>query len=110
MSWNGYLQIGVYLATLLLLVKPLGWYMARVYDHQPVGLDRVLGPVERLLYRLAGVLPTQEMGWKSYAGAMLLFNALGFCCSMHCCVCKIGCRSIPCSCPPPPLIWPSIPR
>jgi K+-transporting ATPase ATPase A chain len=78
MTLNGLLQIGFYMAVLLFLVKPLGWYMARVYEQQPVGLDRVLGPVERLLYRLAGVEPTAEMDWKMYAGAMLLFNALGF--------------------------------
>ena len=78
MTVNNLLQIGVYLAILLLLVKPLGWYMARVYELQPVGLDRVLEPVERLLYRVSGVEPAAEMGWKTYAVAMLLFNALGF--------------------------------
>jgi K+-transporting ATPase ATPase A chain len=78
MTVNNLLQIGVYLAVLLLLVKPLGWYMARVYEQQPVGLERVLGPVERLLYRVSGVDATAEMGWKTYAAAMLFFNALGF--------------------------------
>lgn len=78
MTPNGLLQIGVYLAVLLALVKPLGWYMARVYDYQPVGVERLLGPVERLLYRLAGVKPEQEMGWSTYAAAMLLFNGVGF--------------------------------
>jgi K+-transporting ATPase A subunit len=52
MSANGWLQIGVYLLALLALVKPLGWYMARVYEGKPCGLDRALGPVERLFYRL----------------------------------------------------------
>ena len=77
MTLHGVFQIGFYMLVLLLLVKPLGWYMARVYEQQPVWLDRGLGPVERLIYRLAGVQPTAEMGWKSYAAAMLLFNALG---------------------------------
>ena len=51
------LQMALLLAALLLLVKPLGSYMARVYGSRPCGLDRVLGPVERLIYRLAGVNP-----------------------------------------------------
>jgi K+-transporting ATPase ATPase A chain len=78
MSVNGWLQIGFYMAILLLLVKPLGWYMARVYEQQSVGLERVLGPVERWMYRLAGVQSQEEMDWKSYASALLLFNAAGF--------------------------------
>jgi potassium-transporting ATPase potassium-binding subunit len=78
MTSNSFLQIGFYLLVLLLLVKPLGWYMARVYEQQPVGLDRVLRPVERLLYWVSGAQPDAEMNWKTYAGAMLLFNCLGF--------------------------------
>jgi K+-transporting ATPase ATPase A chain len=77
MTANGLLQIGLYLVLLLALVKPLGWYMARVYQGEPIGLDRVLGPVERFLYRLAGVRPEQEMDWKRYAVAMLLFSGAG---------------------------------
>jgi K+-transporting ATPase ATPase A chain len=74
---NGWLQLAFYLAVLLALVKPLGAYMARVYEGQRLGLDRVLGPVEHLLYRVCGVRPDVEMGWKAYAAAMLLFNAFG---------------------------------
>lgn len=77
MTVNGFVQIGFFLLVLLALAKPLGWYMARVYDGQPVGLDRVLRPVERLIYRLCGTSEDQEMDWKAYAVAMLLFNALG---------------------------------
>jgi len=77
MSLNGYLQIGLYLAVLLLAAKPLGSYMARVYEGQPTLLSRALGPFERLLYRLLGTRETDEMGWKRYALAMLLFNGLG---------------------------------
>ena len=54
-----------------------GEYMSRVYQGEPVFLSRILGPIERLVYRLVGVKPTEEMGWKTYAGAMLLFNLLG---------------------------------
>ena len=77
MTVQGILQIVLYLAVLLALVKPLGWYMARVYEGRPCGLDRVLGPLERLIYRLAGVRRDGEMKWTTYAWAMLLFNALG---------------------------------
>src|SRR5712691_4394400 len=51
--------------------------MARVSENRRIALDRVLGPVERLIYRLSGIHPGDEMGWKTYAIAMLLFNFLG---------------------------------
>jgi K+-transporting ATPase ATPase A chain len=62
---------------LLLLVKPLGAFMARVYQRERTFLDPVLGPIERLLYRLSGVRADEEMNWKIYAIALILFNALG---------------------------------
>jgi K+-transporting ATPase ATPase A chain len=77
MTLNGYVQLGLYLAVLLALVRPLGRYMARVYEGQPVGLERALGPLERLVYRVCGVRADEQMGWKTYAAAMLLFNMLG---------------------------------
>jgi K+-transporting ATPase ATPase A chain len=77
MTLNGYLQLFLYLVVLLGLVKPLGGYMARVYEGQPLLLDRVLGPVERLIYRALGTRAGQEMTWKVYAVAMLLFNLFG---------------------------------
>ncbi|MCG3156764.1 MAG: Potassium-transporting ATPase potassium-binding subunit [bacterium] len=77
MTLNGYLQIGFYLVVLIALAKPLGLYMARVYEGKSFGLDRVLGPFERLLYRLCGVRNKEEMNWKTYALAMLLFNFAG---------------------------------
>lgn len=78
MTTNAILQVLVFFFVLLALAKPLGWYMARVYEGKPCGLDRLLGPVERAMYRLCGVRPTEEMDWKSYGMAMLLFNATGF--------------------------------
>jgi K+-transporting ATPase ATPase A chain len=51
--------------------------MARVYEDRPSGLDRVLGPVERLFYRVCGIKPEEEMNWKKYAGSVLLFSAAG---------------------------------
>ncbi len=76
MTFQSYLQVGLYLAVLLLLAKPLGAYMARVYEGRPTGLDRALRPLECLLYRL-GRVRTEEMGWQAYASAMLVFNLLG---------------------------------
>jgi K+-transporting ATPase ATPase A chain len=77
MTVNGWLQIGLFFAVLAVLVKPLGWYMARVYEGKACGLDLVLGPFERALYRLCGVGSQDEMDWKTYGIAMLLFNGLG---------------------------------
>lgn len=77
MTTNAISQVLVFFVVLLGLAKPLGWYMARVYEGKPVGLDCLLGPVERALYRLCGVRPADEMDWKRYAMAMLLFNAAG---------------------------------
>ena len=77
MTANGLLQIALFVALLLALVKPLGLYMARVYEGKPIGIDRVLGPVERFFYRLAGVRPDEETGWKTYALGVLLVSAAG---------------------------------
>jgi potassium-transporting ATPase potassium-binding subunit len=77
MTANAILQLTLYLVVLIALARPLGAYMARVYQNQPFGLDRALGWLERLIYRLAGVRPTEEMGWKTYTVAMLLFNVAG---------------------------------
>jgi K+-transporting ATPase ATPase A chain len=77
MTANGYLQFALYLVVLLALVKPLGWYMARIYEGQPAWLNQLGGPLERLIYRVCGVRSDEEMDWKRYAVAMLLFNFLG---------------------------------
>jgi K+-transporting ATPase ATPase A chain len=74
---NGYVQLALYLIVLIGLAKPLGAYMARVYEGRSIGLDRILGWLERLIYRLSGVRPDREMGWKTYTLAMLLFNFAG---------------------------------
>lgn len=71
-------QIILYCSILLLCVKPLGTYMAAVYEgHTPRGV-RFLAPLERVIYRACGVRADSEMGWKQYAVAMLLFHAAGF--------------------------------
>jgi potassium-transporting ATPase potassium-binding subunit len=77
MTANGILQLGFYLIVLLLLAKPLGAYMARVYEGRPIVLGRALGWLERLIYKISGIAPELEMGWKTYALTMLLFNVAG---------------------------------
>ncbi len=77
MTANGLLQITLYFAVMLLLARPLGVYMAAVYENRPLFLKRILGPLEAGLYRLSGVKPEQEMGWKEYAAALLWFNLFG---------------------------------
>ena len=74
MTANGVLQIGLFLAVLLACVKPLGVYMAGVYSGRTPYLGRVLGWLERLVYRLGGVSSEHEMTWRQYAGAVLAFS------------------------------------
>lgn len=78
MTLNGWLQIAIILATVLLAAVPLGSFMAKTYAGKRTFLSPVLGPVERGFYALAGVDPAHEQGWRAYALAMLLFNAAGF--------------------------------
>jgi len=77
MTINDYLQLALYLAVLLLLVKPLGIYMAAVFADTPNRVNRFGAPIERALYRVAGIDPREDMGWKRYALALLVFNVAG---------------------------------
>jgi K+-transporting ATPase ATPase A chain len=77
MTFDSVLQIVFYLAVLVLLAKPLGSFMAKVFQRERTFLDPVLGPVERFIYRCAKINPDEEMDWKSNAIAMLLFNVVG---------------------------------
>ena len=74
---NGYVQIALYLGVLLALVKPVGWYMARIYEGKLPALVRWMAPLENLYYRLCGVDAKQEMRWTQYALAILWFSLLG---------------------------------
>ena len=76
MTQNGYLQLALYVVVLIALAKPLGAYMANVYEGRSV-VTRIGAPLENLIYRLCGVDATKEMRWTRYALAMLLFNLLG---------------------------------
>ncbi|GJD44130.1 Potassium-transporting ATPase potassium-binding subunit [Methylobacterium cerastii] len=78
MTVNGWIQIALFCAVVLALVRPLGGYMARVFSGERTLLSPVLEPVERGLYRLAGIDRTHEQHWLAYATAMLVFHAAGF--------------------------------
>ncbi len=76
MTSNGWLQFAVYSIVLLLTVRPVGIYLARVLERERTWLDPVLRPCERLIYRLSGVKADQEMNWREYAFALLGFSAV----------------------------------
>jgi K+-transporting ATPase ATPase A chain len=78
MSLNGWLQIGLLFAVLLVLLKPLASHMTRVFSGEWTFLSPVLGPVERGFYKAASVDPVREQGWLAYTLAMLIFSAAGF--------------------------------
>ena len=71
------IQLLLYFAVVLGLAKPLGTFLAQVYQNQPTFLDPVVKPVERLVYRASGVNPGEEMSWRTYAVSLMLFNGLG---------------------------------
>jgi potassium-transporting ATPase potassium-binding subunit len=77
MTTHAVVSCALFLAVLLVLAAPLGAYIARVYEGQARLAGRVLGPVERLLYSLAGVRQDDEMHWSTYAKALLAFNLTG---------------------------------
>src|SRR5207245_722990 len=76
MTTNGWIQITVFLLVVLALTKPLGAFMTRVFNREKTFLDPALRPIEKILYRLTGVDEAAEMGWKEYAGAMLIFSGV----------------------------------
>src|SRR5580693_4689857 len=76
MSANGWLQFSLFSLVLLASVRPVGTYMARVFEGERTWLDPVLRPVERLIYKLSGINAESEMNWREYAFAMLGFAAV----------------------------------
>jgi K+-transporting ATPase ATPase A chain len=78
MTVDGWLQIAIYSLSIILLTKPLGAYMARLFEGERTFLSPVLGPVERGFYRLSGVNEKSEQSWLGYTVAMLLFSIVGF--------------------------------
>ena len=78
MTINGWIQIAIYCAIIMALVKPLGWYMTAVFNGERTFLSPILRPVEAGLYRLGGVDEKCEQDWLTYTVAMLLFHVAGF--------------------------------
>ena len=78
MTSQALLQVAIYVAVLLALAKPLGIFMANVYEGQRTFLSPVLRPIERIVYRVARIDEQSEADWKRYAVGVLLFNLVGF--------------------------------
>src|SRR6185437_6128957 len=76
MTANGWLQIVFFFALVLLVTRPLGSFMSRVFSRERTFMDPPLRPLERLIYRFTGVEEEKEMRWTEYAFAMLLFSAV----------------------------------
>ena len=78
MTINGWIQILIFCGIIILLVKPLGSYMTRVFNGDRTLLSPILAPIERGLYRIAGTSEREEQHWTSYTAALLFFNLAGF--------------------------------
>ena len=77
MTANAWIQVGLYLVVTLALVKPLGAYIAAVFADAPNRVQRIGGAIERLFYRVCGIDAGEDMSWRRYAVAMLVFNVVG---------------------------------
>jgi K+-transporting ATPase ATPase A chain len=76
MTANGWFQIGLYVLVLFLVTKPIGIFLARVFEREKTFLDPLLRPVERLIYRICGVDENKEMRWTEYGTTMLFFSVV----------------------------------
>lgn len=75
MTANGWFQIGLFVLVLFLVTKPIGTFLARVFEHEKTFLNVLLRPIERLIYRICGVDENKDMRWTEYGVAMLIFSA-----------------------------------
>ena len=76
MTANGILQLVAYLVVLVLITKPMGVFLTKVFRNERNFLTPVMGPLERLIYRLCGIKPESEMKWTAYSGAVLMFSVV----------------------------------
>jgi potassium-transporting ATPase potassium-binding subunit len=76
MTANGWFQIGLFVAAVFLVTKPLGVFMVRVFEREKTWLDFLLRPIEKLIYRISGVNEKREMRWTEYGVAMLMFSGV----------------------------------
>ena len=77
MTIDAWIQLALYVAVLFAFIKPLGWYMAQVFEGKPAGLNRIGRPVENLVYKVCGVSSQEETNWQRYAFGILIFNVIG---------------------------------
>ena len=70
-------QLALFFAILLIAMRPLGLYMARVFSGERTFLTPLMQPLETILYKLGRIDPHEEMGWKTYATSVLVFSAMG---------------------------------
>ncbi len=75
MTVNGWLQIAIFFALIVVCAKPLGSFIATIVEGRRNFLTPILGPVERLIYKVCGITETEEQHWTRYAGALLAFSA-----------------------------------
>ena len=76
MTTNGILQLVAYLVVLVLITKPMGVFLTRVFNNERTFLTPIFGPIERLIYRVCGIDPNAEMKWTGYSAALLIFSAV----------------------------------
>jgi len=77
MTSNGFLQLALYVLAVLAVTKPLGVFMAKIYSGEPTWISRLLGPAERLVYRVCHVDEHEEQHWTAYTVAMLMLSVVG---------------------------------
>ena len=77
MTSNDFIQLLVYFVVLIALAIPLGLYMAKVFDGEKTFMDKVMGPLERIIYRICGIDAKKEMNWWEYALSLLAFSFVG---------------------------------
>src|SRR5215510_12148387 len=78
MTLIGWIQIILFCVIIVALVKPLGWYMTRVFNGERTFMSPILRPVEGVIYKVAGVDPAREQHWLTYTMGMLFFHIAGF--------------------------------
>src|SRR3981081_4177260 len=77
MNARDFVQLALFIAGLIAITPPLGGFLTRVFSGERHLFSRLLGPIERWIYKLSDIDPTHEMSWKSYAVAVVVFNIVG---------------------------------
>jgi len=110
MTGFGWFQIFLYFLALLLVTKPMGAYLYRVFEHKRTALDFVFRPIEKLIYSVCGIDENKEMRWLEYGTVMLLFSGVSLVPYTFSNACSGGCRGIRRSSPVSLRTWRGTPR